>query len=359
MATAEPARALRVGATVAAAIVLAMVGTFLIGREQRFWERKQAYEIRFTRVNGLRVGSPVSLTGVDIGSVQEVSFPENISANYISVSVNISGSAAQRIREDSLARIRTIGLLGDKYVEISAGSPQSPMLPPGSIIPSTDPIDYEALLGESGDIISNIVETTNSLRNVLASIEQGEGLLGQMIKNREQGAITLADLQKTVAHVESTTASLERMTKDVESGKGAFGVLLKRGDEARRLLANLDRAASDLTKLSSRLESAGGALPQLIEDKQYAEGLLRDLRTAAANLAEVTDKINRGHGTVAELVNDPTLYSEAKGLFSSTRSSWAFSLYRGVRGIFPPYGPNAADTPPAPPTPPPLTTPSH
>jgi phospholipid/cholesterol/gamma-HCH transport system substrate-binding protein len=336
---ASPDRALRVGITVAVALAVIMAGTFLIGREQRFWERKQTYEIRFTRINGLHVGSPVSLTGVEIGSVQEVSFPSDPNVSYISVGVRISGSAAGRIREDSLARIRTIGLLGDKYVEISGGSPQSPMLPPESIIPSADPIDYEALLGESGDIITNIVETTNSLRNVLASIENGEGLLGQMVKNREQGATTLTDLQKTVAHVESTAAALERMAKEVEAGKGAFGVLLKRGEEARRLLANLDRAAAELARITGKLESAQGALPQLIQDKPYGEALLRDLRTVAANLAEVSEKINRGKGTVAELVNDPTLYHDAKGLVSSTRSSWMFSLYQGIRGIFPPYAP--------------------
>ncbi len=169
---ATPDRTLRVGLTVVVALALAMAGTFWIGREQRFWERKQESEIRFTRINGLRMGAPVSLTGVDIGSVQAVSFPEDLSANYIAVSVSLSGSAAPRIREDSLARIRTIGLLGDKYVEISAGSPQSPILPAGSIIPAADPIDYEALLGESGDIMTNIVQTTNSLKNVLASIAQ-------------------------------------------------------------------------------------------------------------------------------------------------------------------------------------------
>ncbi len=350
-------RALRVGLTVVVAVALAMAGTFLIGREQRFWERKQSFEIRFTRINGLRISSPVSLAGVDIGSVQSVSFPKDPSVNYVAVSVNISGRAASRIREDSLARIRTIGLLGDKFVEISGGSPQSPMLPPGSIIPSADPIDYEALLGESGDIITNIVETTSSLKNVLAAVEQGEGLFGQLVKNREQGATTLADLQRTVAHVEATTASLERMIKNVESGKGAFGVLLTRGEETRRLLTSLNHAASELERLTAQLASAQGTLPQLIRDKDYAQALLRDLRDAAANLAEFSEKINHGNGTVGQLVNDPSLYHEAKGLVSSTRGSWAFSLYQGIRGLLPPYGSSgspAVDPPSADPVPPSL-----
>ena len=79
-------RTLRVGATIVVAVTLAMLGTFFIGREERFWETKQAYEVRFTRINGLRVGAPVSLTGVDIGSVQGVSFPDDPGATYIVVS---------------------------------------------------------------------------------------------------------------------------------------------------------------------------------------------------------------------------------------------------------------------------------
>jgi phospholipid/cholesterol/gamma-HCH transport system substrate-binding protein len=327
----------------------------LIGREQRFWENKQNYEIRFTRINGLRVGAPVSLTGVDIGSVQAVSFPADPGATYIVVSVRIAGRAAQRVREDSIARIRTIGLLGDKYVEIGAGTPQSPVLPPGSVIPSADPIDYEALLGESGDIVTNIVETTNSLRNVLASIERGEGLLGQIVKNREQGATTLADLQRTVAHVEGTTASFERIARELEAGRGALGALLKRGEQAQHVLANLERASGDLASLTAKLNTAQGALPQLVLDQAYGEALLRDLRRTAENLAEVSEKINHGDGTAAQLVNDPSLYRDAKGLVSSTRESWMFSFYRGFRGLFPPYGPATPD--PVPPLAGPAPTP--
>jgi len=351
----ERQRTLRVGITVVVAIALAMAGTFLIGREQQFWERKQSYEIRFARINGLRVGSVVSLTGVDIGSVDDISFPDNTSANYLSVIVRVSRSAAARIREDSTARIRTIGLLGDKYVEISAGSPQAALLPPDSIIPSADPIDYEALLGEGGDIITNFVEVTNSLRSVLSSIERGDGLLGQIVKNREQGAATLADLQKTIAHVEHTTASLERMAGDVEAGKGAFGVLLRRGGDMERLLGNLQLVSGKLAALAGKLESAQGALPQPIQDKEYGEALLRDLRATVRNLAEVSEKINRGKGTVGSLVNDPELYRNAKDLVSSTRSSWMFGVYQGLRGIFPPYAPG---TPAGSPSPAPTPTPA-
>src|SRR5204862_5480022 len=105
---------------------------------------------------------------------------------------------------------------------------------------------------------ANSVEGTNSLGGVLSAIERGDGLLGQIVKNREQGSATLGDLQKTIAHVERTAASLERMAGDVEAGKGAFGVLLRRGDDVERLLRNLQVVSGKLATLSGNLESAQG-----------------------------------------------------------------------------------------------------
>src|SRR5688500_1441453 len=115
-------RAFRVGLLVAVGIALFMVGTFLIGREQRLWERKVGYEVRFTRTSGFRVGAPVCLAGVDIGSVDDVSCPDVVDAKYVAITVSVTRRAAPRIREDSLAQIRSIGLLGDKYIEVGTGS---------------------------------------------------------------------------------------------------------------------------------------------------------------------------------------------------------------------------------------------
>ena len=336
--SAPRARVVRIGALVVVGLALFMIGTFLIGREQRLWERKVPFEVRFTRTNGLRIGAPVSLAGVDIGSVEDVSFPEVVDAKYVSISISVIRGAAARIREDSVAQIRTTGLLGDKYIEVGAGSIDAAPLAAGAIIPSVDPLDYEALIGEGGDVITNIVEASNSLKSVFAAIDRGEGLLGQLLKDREQSAAMLGHLRTTLAHLEETSSSVARIAGDVERGKGAIGVLLKRGDEVETLLANLSKTSMQLADLSARLNRAEGALPRLLEDREYGQKLLDDLQRAThelAELAELAEKANRGSGTVAKLVNDPKLAGEVKGLVTTTRSSWAFKLYRGLSGLFP------------------------
>ncbi len=218
-------RTTKIGLLVAIALAILMVTVFSLNQEQPFWERKVQYEVRFTRTGGLQTGAPVSLSGVSIGTVAEMRFPPDPAVNYIQVLINVKGDLAPRIRENTVASIRTLGLLGDRYIELSAGMPESPPVPPGGLIASIDPTDIEALLGQGGDIVTNIAEVTASLKDVLGAIQRGEGLLGAMLRNRELGETTLVDLQRTMANVQATTASLEKILQRVDRGEGMLGQL--------------------------------------------------------------------------------------------------------------------------------------
>src|SRR5206468_2957297 len=88
----------------------------------------------------------------------------------------------------------------------------------------------------SGDIVTNTVEVTASLKDVLGAIQRGEGLLGAMLRNRELGETTLVDLQRTMANVQATTASLEKILQRVDRGEGMLGQLTSDTKEARELL---------------------------------------------------------------------------------------------------------------------------
>ena len=329
---------------VAVAIVILMVTVFSLGSEQRFWERKVQYEIHFTRTGGLQVGSQVSLNGVVVGSVVEMRFPPDPAVNYIQVLVNTRGDVAPRIREDTVASIRTYGLLGDRYIELSAGSPEAPPIPPGGLVPSIDPVDVEVLVGRGGDIVSNIVEVTASLKDVLGSIQRGEGLLGAMVSNREVGEATLVDLQHTMANVQQTTRSLEQILERVYRGEGLLGQLTAHSQENEQLLARVNRSVRSLERFTSRLERGQGALVRLVEDDAYARRVLGNLDHALADLADVAGKLDRGQGTLGKLLNDPTLYQDTRALVGRARQSWLLRLL-GAGGAAAP--PGEGSVPPA------------
>ena len=335
----------KVGLLVAAALAILMTTVFWLGDQQHLWERKVQYEIRFARTNGLQVGGLVSLTGVTVGSVAEMSFPSDPDESYIQVLINVAGNVAPRVRENTVASIRTWGLLGDRYIELSAGTTDADSLPPGSVIPSLDPVDYEAILGQSGDIVTNIVEVTGALKTVLQSVERGEGLLGALVRNQELGAATLQDLQRTMANVQSTTRALEQILQRVDRGEGLVGQLTRDTKENRELLTSVRQTAQALDAFTRRLNDDRTVLGRLAGDEAYGRRVLDNLDRTLADLAVVTDKLARGEGTLGKLVSDPALYDDAQGFFGGARQSWVLRLF-GFGGEPSPRPPLAQPAPP-------------
>lgn len=353
----------------------ALGGTiFMLGKERRLFENRVDYRIHLSRTNGLTVGAPVSLSGVTVGSVESLTFPQDLRKNYIVVRIKVVGDVASRVRRDTVARIRTYGLLGDKFIELSGGSVQSIPLPPDGLISSVDPIDYEALLGEGGDVIQNFIEATSSLKtilksveegkgllgelvasdkaerwvetaddirsasaslkNILHSVERGEGIVGKLIRDRDAGRM-MEDLKISLSQMREATHSLQETAGKIERGEGTLGTLIQDPDAGREILNNLRSTASNLEVVTRQFREGEGLLQRMISDKAYAERVMWDLEQTTRDLALITGKIERGEGTIGALVNDPEVYQDAKEILSSTKNSTLFSIYRFFQNLFP------------------------
>ncbi len=138
--------AIRVGLVLLAALAVLGAGVLLIGEKNNLFSRKNRYYIQFSSVSGLKPGSPVQLNGVDVGTVTKVTLPQNPTGEAIQVWIRVDKQYAARIRGPenikavsaanpastagaSQARIKTLGLLGDKYIEITSGAPSFPVSP--------------------------------------------------------------------------------------------------------------------------------------------------------------------------------------------------------------------------------------
>ncbi|MEK7342037.1 MAG: MlaD family protein [Candidatus Binatota bacterium] len=371
---------IKVGLLIVTALILLSVTIFLMGKERRFFENKVAFKIHFSRTIGLREGAPVSLTGVRVGSVDNLTFPQNVQENYIVVQIKVVGDVAPRIRKDTIARIRTQGVLGDKFIELSGGITESDPLPPGSLISSVDPLDYEALLGESGDVVQNLTEAVTSLKtilksveegkgllgqlasdqggkwaetannirsasssmkNILRSVEKGEGVLGQLVQNKEAGQAVMEDLKVGLHQLRMATESLQKTAQKIEQGEGTLGTLIQDPNAGKEILASLRRSTANLEGVARQLREGGGVLQRLIMDKPYADRVLGHLEKTTRDVAQITGKIDKGEGTIGALVNDRQLYQEAKDLVGDAKGSWLFSIYRFFRNL----GPSKQDPP--------------
>ena len=152
-------------------LVLAFLAVFFIGKEKRLFDRRVTIETTFSNVAGLAIGADVLLSGVVIGSVNKINFPniELMQSNSkdVTVILDISKKSIKWIREDSIARIDSKGLLGDKIVNITIGSYESPQILPEGRVKSLPSVDFNKALLKAQDILDNVSETVTDVRDVL------------------------------------------------------------------------------------------------------------------------------------------------------------------------------------------------
>ncbi len=333
---------------IAAALVL-MAGLFLIGQQNRLFSRKNRYVFTSTNVGGLNQGNPVHLNGVTVGLVERITLPADVHEQLLTVRISIERQYEERIREDSKARIRTLGLLGDKYVEVTSGSPQAPMIPPGGTIPTASDTDVDKLIASGGDVVDNMVRISYSLSRILERVDRGEGLVGQLTTG---GSGKIAD------RLDATLASLQRMADEIEHGKGALGRLVSdqklggelasaverlesmlaqadRGDglvtsllrnpdsraEFESTLADLRQTSASLRKWSGEVEGSDSFANRLLTDDDAGKRMGDDLESLVHDLSSVARKLDRGEGSAAKLINDPQIYDAVNDVVVGVKQS--------------------------------------
>jgi len=357
---------LRVGVLMLVGAVILAAAIFSIGGGAHWLTGTEELRAHFSRVNGLQSGAPVYLSGVNVGNVAKIRFPKDPRANFVVVYISVRDDAMPRVRADSVAKIESMGLLGDKFLLLTSGSPTAPSVQPGALLHSQDPVNYAALLEARGtsDLVANIIAISESVRELLDSINRGHGVLAELIKgpaNPNEKQFTLASLQQTMDNAARISGQLNLTIERVNRGQGMLGAMLSPQTDGRRIINNFASAANSLRMTSMRLEqtsrqldalvarvnNANGALPQLLEDERYAGELLGNLRRSSEDLRQILDKVNDGQGTLGLLVNDPSLYNKTTNLVGA--SGWGMSLLRGLYSVTHPFSSTASPSYAAPP----------
>ena len=345
-------REVRVGLFLVVAFLILIALFEMVGKETIF-SRSVEYRTSFKSIPGLKLGDPVRLAGVDVGTVRDI----KVVGARVEVVMHVKPGTP--VKTDSIATIKLTSLLGTNFMDISFGSPAAPVAPPGSVLASTEPPDLNTLLARlndaAGDIqtlakqmneglgksMEPISSTFQSMDKIAKKIEKGEGTLGKLIaddrlyrdiqgmagnlsKVSEQiakGEGTLGklvnddtlykDLHTLTSDLRGSTGSLSRMMKDVESGKWTLGKLVKDEslyNEARQTLTEARGALGGLRTVSKNISDGKGTLGKLLND----ETMYNDMKGAVTSLNGIMKKVERGEGTLGKLVNDDSLYFTAK-----------------------------------------------
>ena len=314
----------RVGLFVLIAVGIFSMILFFLSGEQSYFEKSYTLKTSFKNTAGLIKGAAVRLSGVRIGAVIDLGFAQDpVGDKVINVTMQINRERMSRLNPDAKATIKTEGLLGDKFIEVLPGQePPLAVLPDSLSIRSQTPIEFASIIGQSGDLITNVISISKSLDKIVKGIGEGENL---------------ENINKTIASVKASSEALQKNMEAIEKGNGILHTMIygpkdKSGGQVdENTLLKLNKTVTKLDKLLNQINEGDGTLHALLYDKKLTgevDTTLSNLSVASgelqetmANFKEISDMLRGGEGTLGALIIDPSIYDNLKGILGEAERS--------------------------------------
>ena len=265
---------LRVGLVVVLAIAILVVGIIWV-KGIRFNQTKYRYSVILPNVGALKVGDPVSVSGVEKGKVKKIQLYEG------DVLVTLDLGADVVLKKDAKFTVKNIGLMGERFVDVQTGYSDT-------LLDLSQPVRgyYDTGIPE---VMGRVGEMIDQLSRLVANLE---GVLGTKW-SRESMIETIRNLRE-ISHVLNTLLNRNK------------GKLDQTMDDLSYTSAELKKIIDqNKEKLQTTVDGFEQASVKL-------DNVVTSLDTISISLKKLTYKIEKGEGTLGQLVNDTTLYEQIK-----------------------------------------------
>ncbi|HMA23280.1 MAG TPA: MlaD family protein, partial [Gemmatimonadaceae bacterium] len=249
---------LKVGVVILAALGVLAIAIYKLGQAANLFHRRYELIAYLPNANGLVAGGTVLVAGQFAGTIKSIDFlpVDNDTTRNLRLRMAVDASLRDQVRSDSKAKVRTLGLLGDKVIDISIGTPRYGVLRDGDTIAVAPSLDYEAVLAQAAGAVNDMVDLTHDLRALTNGILNGKGTVGQLMTNR-----ALYD----------------------------------------QFVGTMSRANTMLTKL----QNPNGTFARLLDDPTLYNRFISVVTSADSLVVSLNDK----NGTIGKLLRDDSLYT--------------------------------------------------
>lgn len=265
---------------------LLVILIFLLGNKDQLFASTFTVKAYFKNTEGLRNGASVRFGGIDVGAVKEIKIL-NDTTGRVEVAMRIKDEIKRFIKKDSRASIETEGLVGNKVVMLTMGSPNSDEVAEGGVILSREPLSFADVIEETQGIMAYTKEMTKNLAEIVYKVNQGEGTIGKILNDDELYSAA-ANLTK------SADRSLVSITDEMKDVVSLFDEL---GKGVKDVVTNVNTVVSRIDTVLVGVSEGKGLLGSLVSDKgkegktlnQILDNLVlvtEDARTSASRLAE-------------------------------------------------------------------------
>jgi len=287
---------LKTGLIISTSLIIIFLAVFFSGSVERLFSPKAEIKVRTKNVSGLRKGAQVWLFGVEIGTVRSIKIHPEGSV----VILWVDESVLKFINKDAYATIMTMGLLGDKYVDITPGSPEAGSIGKNQEIKGVSEIGFKDIMATGTSSIEKANEFIMKLEILVKKIEAGEGTIAQLIKNP--------------ALYENTNKAIEAISSlvtEIKEAQGSLRLLIKDPSLYNEMLS----ASRSIQSFGQALDKSSGTVKKLIIDPS----LYNNFNATLHQFSMILERIDNGEGVAGALVKDQELVREFQKTLVSVR----------------------------------------
>jgi phospholipid/cholesterol/gamma-HCH transport system substrate-binding protein len=217
----------KLGLFAVVALVIAVGAIYYIGKERNKFGSVLHVSAQFNSVSGLKLGSNVRLGGIDVGTVNSI---ELVTDTTVEVDMIIQRKVQKFIKKDAKASIGSDGLMGDKVIVITAGTPTTPVVADGDSLGSHQPIETDAIMASLKTSADNAAIITGNLADISSRITNGKGALGKLLHDTTLSA----NISSTMRNLNSSTQKLDQNMEAAQHNFLLRGFFKKKEKEKKK-----------------------------------------------------------------------------------------------------------------------------
>ena len=278
-----------VGLFVVMSGLLFALGLFLIGDRRALFARDFEIYTEFARLGGIQNGAIVRVAGADAGEVEEVRVPRNPSEKF-RLKLRVLEDLRGLVRTDSVASIQTDGLVGNKFIQIEAGSDAAPQAPDGATIPGSDLYDFTDLFAQASKTLESVNQLVTEVRTAVQTTLSGVTETTRDVNTIMQGLNR--EMQVILRKSESVVTDLGGIVSDVRAGKGTAGKLVNDTELYDRANSLLKEAEGVVAKVNDAADQAKQLVTEMRTNTGPVQGAIADLRQTLAGAREAMSDLS-------------------------------------------------------------------
>ena len=243
----------RLGLFIAGGFAIFVLAVFIIGKQKNMFDPVFKLTSTFLNVSGLQVGNNIRFSGINVGTVDNITI---INDSMVRVDMLVRQEVKKFIKSDSKVSIGSEGLIGNRLLTITQGSPNAPIVSKNQQLQSIEPVETDAIIASLKETVANTEVVTKQAADMMLKINSGKGTLGRIIHDTE----IAQNISKSIVNFENTS---EELDKTMSSTRNSLAVIM----QSLQLTAdNAKVSTQQLEEIMTGINNGQGTVGRLLND---------------------------------------------------------------------------------------------